>query len=107
MGAVFAVPLAKVHDPNELPGTKVALVPREGLPLNELCGSGSLCVNYDSKVRGGEVSLLVGSEREGLPPDLIEQADLIAHIPIETDSLNAAMAATVALYELRIRMARE
>jgi TrmH family RNA methyltransferase len=30
---------------------------------------------------------------------VLEQADLAAHIPIRTDSLNAAMAATVALYE--------
>jgi TrmH family RNA methyltransferase len=50
--------------------------------------------------------LLVGSEREGLPPGLIDAADLTAHIAIETDSLNAAMAATIALYELRSRMAR-
>ncbi len=31
---------------------------------------------------------------------MIAGADLIAHIPIQTDSLNAAMAATVALYEV-------
>src|SRR5204863_1130917 len=43
MGAVFSVPLAQVDDLNELPGTKVALVPRAGLPLHELCGSGFLC----------------------------------------------------------------
>jgi len=52
------------------------------------------------------VTLLVGSERDGLPDDLTLQADHVAHIPILTDSLNAAMAATVALYELRTRMAR-
>jgi tRNA G18 (ribose-2'-O)-methylase SpoU len=36
---------------------------------------------------------------------VIDAADHIAHIPIETDSLNAAMAATIALYELQSRMA--
>jgi TrmH family RNA methyltransferase len=35
-----------------------------------------------------------------LPEALTEQADHVAHIPIATNSLNAAMAATVALYEL-------
>jgi TrmH family RNA methyltransferase len=44
--------------------------------------------------------LLVGSEREGLPEDLVATADVTARIAIRTHSLNAAMAATVALYEL-------
>ena len=45
----------------------------------------------------------VGAERVGLPEDVVAQADVIAHIPIRTDSLNAAMAATVALYETTAR----
>jgi tRNA G18 (ribose-2'-O)-methylase SpoU len=45
-------------------------------------------------------TLLIGAEREGLPEALIARADRVAHIPIATNSLNAAMAATVALYEL-------
>jgi TrmH family RNA methyltransferase len=55
--------------------------------------------------RGEDLTLLIGSEREGLAPDLIAAADQTAHIPIATNSLNAAMAATIALYELQIRMA--
>jgi TrmH family RNA methyltransferase len=46
------------------------------------------------------VTLLIGAEREGLPEDIVAKADAIAHIPIATDSLNAAMAATIALYEV-------
>ena len=46
------------------------------------------------------VTLLVGAEREGLPEAVIAAADITAHIPIATESLNAAMAATVALYEI-------
>ncbi|HTA96805.1 MAG TPA: RNA methyltransferase [Solirubrobacteraceae bacterium] len=53
---------------------------------------------------GGEqpasLTLLVGSEREGLPDDLVEACERVAHIPISSESLNAAMAATVALYEM-------
>jgi TrmH family RNA methyltransferase len=49
-------------------------------------------------------TLLIGAERDGLSSETVEEADHLAHIPIATDSLNAAMAATVALYELRIRM---
>ena len=42
---------------------------------------------------------MVGAERDGLPADVIAAADHVARIPIATHSLNAAMAATVALYE--------
>ena len=105
MGAVFGVPLAKVDAAAGLPGTKIALVPGEGAPLNELWRSACAVVTDNAKVH--EVSLLVGAEREGLPGELVQAADLIAHIPIETESLNAAMAASVALYELTTRMARD
>ena len=52
-----------------------------------------------------DLTLLIGAEREGLPADLIEACDHVARIPIVSHSLNAAMAATVALYEAS-RMAR-
>jgi TrmH family RNA methyltransferase len=93
MGAVFAVPLARADSVAALPGTTVALVAGRGRPLAEVTPS-------DRSPRGQEVTLLVGAEREGLPEDVIAAADQVAHIPIETESLNAAMAATIALYEI-------
>jgi RNA methyltransferase, TrmH family len=105
MGAVFAVPMAKAETPDALPGVKIALVAGEGVPLGELWRSRHEGSDENAKLR--EVSLLVGAERDGLPSDLIGRADHIAHIPIATDSLNAAMAATVALYEFTSRMARD
>jgi TrmH family RNA methyltransferase len=91
MGAVFAVHLARVEHPTtQLPPPVVALDADQGPPLREL----SL----------HEGTLLIGSEREGLPSELIAGADQVARIPIATHSLNAAMAATVALYEVN-RMA--
>ena len=50
-----------------------------------------------------------GAEREGVPEEALAEADLRARIPMRAggpDSLNVAMAVTVALYELRNRMAR-
>jgi len=86
MGALFEVPVARVRDPAELPGRRVALVAREGTPLDRLTEP---------------CSLLIGAEREGLPDDVVARCDDVAHIPIaRADSLNAAMAATVALYQL-------
>ena len=92
MGALFAVPLARVETIDALPAPTVALVAGRGTPLHELAA--------------GPVTLLVGAERDGLPREIVSAADHVAHIPIATHSLNAAMAATVALYEAS-RMARK
>ncbi len=97
MGAVFGVPLARVADISALPGLRVALVAGRGEPLSELWRKTRPPAEENANVR--EVSLLVGAERDGLPPEVVAAADVIAHIPIRTHSLNAAMAATVALYE--------
>jgi TrmH family RNA methyltransferase len=112
MGAVFAVPMAKANGPGELPGLRIALVPGRGVPLGELWSSAPRMRDQGSKILAeqpgdppGELTLLLGSERDGLPAAVAEGADVIAHIPIATDSLNVAMAATVALYELANRMA--
>ncbi|HTU28385.1 MAG TPA: RNA methyltransferase [Solirubrobacteraceae bacterium] len=97
MGAVFEVPLARVDQITQLPAPTVALVADDGVPLYELTlGAGPL----------PHATLMVGAEREGLPPALVDAADHVARIPIVTHSLNAAMAATVALYEVARRMPR-
>jgi TrmH family RNA methyltransferase len=91
MGSVFAVPLARAQGPAELPGTSVALVLRAGDPLRADVVA----------AEGDGLSLLVGAEREGLPQDVVDACDRLVHLPIAgAESLNAAMAATVALYEL-------
>jgi TrmH family RNA methyltransferase len=94
MGSVFARPPAKAAFA-DLDGTTIALERGAGLPLAD--------VEAD-----GPVILCLGGEREGLPPAIVEMADTVAHIPLRDDapdSLNVAMAATVALYERTSRMA--
>jgi TrmH family RNA methyltransferase len=88
MGAIFAVPVARADHIDALPGRRIALAAARGEPLNHETDPAREC------------TLMIGAEREGLPDDVVEQADVIAHIPIHTHSLNAAMAATVALYEV-------
>jgi TrmH family RNA methyltransferase len=95
MGAIFSLALSRA-DVSQLPGEKIALVPRAGQPLNVLWRS---TLAYD-RSSAKELTLLIGSEREGLPDAMVSRADHVAHIRIATDSLNAAMAATIALYEL-------
>jgi TrmH family RNA methyltransferase len=101
MGAVFSIPLAQADGPDALPGSKIALVPGHGPPLHQLDRSGT--PSFDQLA--GEVTLLLGAERSGLPAEIVSRADVVAHIPTANDSLNVAMAATVALYELANRMA--
>jgi TrmH family RNA methyltransferase len=89
MGAIFAVPVARVESVAELPGELVALIAHEGEVLSG-----------PATQSAGDVTLLVGAEREGLPDEIVAACERTAQIPIAADSLNAAMAATVALYEL-------
>jgi TrmH family RNA methyltransferase len=90
MGAVFRVPVAGF---DEATGLRIGLVPRGGTPLPEL-------------ELPGDVVLVLGAEREGLPDDLLATCDVLATIPqAGGESLNVAMAGTVALYELARRAA--
>jgi TrmH family RNA methyltransferase len=108
MGAIFAVPILRVAEIGELPGEKIALVAGAGAPLSALrAPARAPAADLDdrddvirSQDRPPPTTLLVGAEREGLPDAIVAQADHVAQIPIATHSLNAAMAATVALYEL-------
>jgi RNA methyltransferase, TrmH family len=89
MGAIFSAKLAHVSDLSELPGERIALAADAAEPLRG--------------PQEGGVTLLIGAEREGLPDTVIAACDRAARIPIASDSLNAAMAATVALYEMTRR----
>jgi TrmH family RNA methyltransferase len=87
MGAIFAMPVAHAEAVTDLPGERVALLAGAGEPLRGIVAQASM-------------TLLVGAEREGLPDELVAVCERVAHIPIASESLNAAMAATVALYEV-------
>ena len=86
MGSLFRVPLSGFDEPE---GERVALVPDGGIPLPELDPT-------------GDVVLVLGAEREGLPAEVLERCEKRASIPQPGggDSLNVAMAGTIALYEL-------
>jgi TrmH family RNA methyltransferase len=89
MGALFRVPLVAF---DEAPGRRVALVAHGGVPLYGVDLS-------------GEVTFVVGSERDGLPAEVAASCDAQATIPVEAgaESLNVAAAAALALYERRRR----
>lgn len=94
MGAIFGVRVARVAGLEGVPEPRVALVARSGEPIEALAGA-------------PDATLVVGAEREGLPDELIAACDAVAHIPMTgaAESLNAAMAVTVALYATANRIA--
>jgi TrmH family RNA methyltransferase len=88
-GATFRVPVGRFDDAR---GTRVALAARGGAPLSEL-------------ELAPPLTFVLGAERDGLPDDVLAACDAVATIPQPgaAESLNVAMAGTVALYELARR----
>ena len=86
MGAIFRVPVSQF---DEASGKRVALVAHGGAPLPELAVD-------------GDVVLVLGAERDGLPPEVLERCAERVSIPQPGggESLNVAMAGAIALYEL-------
>jgi RNA methyltransferase, TrmH family len=94
MGSLFARPPARAGW-DQLPGRRVALDPGAERALGQLEPS-------------PPIVLCLGAERDGLPPELLGQAEDRVRIALREDgpeSLNVAMAATVALHEVATRMA--
>jgi len=82
MGALFRVPLIRFED---APRPWVALVPRGGASIADVTGT----------------TFVVGAEREGIPEEVLARCDKRATIPLAAgaESLNAATAGAIALYE--------
>jgi TrmH family RNA methyltransferase len=85
MGAIFRVPQPAFDD---APGRRVALVAHGGVALADLD-------------LAGPTTFVLGSEREGLPAEVLATCDERATIPLagDTESLNVAAAGALALYE--------
>jgi RNA methyltransferase, TrmH family len=88
-GSIFRVPLV---DWAESPGERVAFVAHGGQLLRDL-------------ELAPPITLLLGAERGGLPEDLVAQSQKVATIGLSggAESLNVAVAGSIALYELARR----
>lgn len=86
-GAVFRVPVGMGEGVPEA-GARVALVAGAATPV------------WDVDLTGAAV-LVVGAERHGLPEEVVAACDAVCAVPqaAGAESLNAAQAATAALYE--------
>jgi TrmH family RNA methyltransferase len=91
-GAIFRVPLVAWE--RAPAGRRVALVAHGGDPLGDVDLS-------------PPVTLYLGSEREGLPAELMAQShEATIPLPGDAESLNVAAAGAIALYELSRRSVR-
>ena len=93
MGSIFARPPARASL-DTLDGQKVALDVTADRDLRDVSVT-------------APVVLVLGSERGELPEGPAMADAERVRIPVHADSLNVAMAATVALYEVALRMARD
>lgn len=84
-GSIFRVPTTSF---DEAPGRRVALVAHGGIPLHELD-------------LAPVTTFVLGAEREGLPEDVVAACDESVTVRLQdgAESLNVAMAGTIALYE--------
>ena len=71
MGAIFEVPVARTGSIDDVPGKRIALVAGSGSPLQGPAD--------------GDVAIVVGAERGGLPADVVAACDREARIPIVSD----------------------
>ncbi len=90
MGALFSQPIARAGI-GDTPEPRVALVAHGGEPLESIPAE--------------PLTLCLGSEREGLPPELLESCELSVTIPLRpgAESLNVGAAAAIALQGISSR----
>jgi RNA methyltransferase, TrmH family len=95
MGAIFGQPVVRASFERAraaIGGQAIALLARSGRPLDELEG-------------GNRRFFCLGSERTGLPDEIVDACDEVVHVPLReggAESLNVAMTATLCLYESRL-----
>jgi len=96
-GAAARLPVAKTGNLNQF----VERAQRAGYYVIGLSADGESAI-ADVPDLQGPIVLVVGSEGSGLSRLMRERCDLLASIPIDsvTDSLNASVAAAIALYEV-------
>lgn len=97
MGSLFAVDVVHTPDAAEF----FSWAAEHGVAV--LATSGSADDDYWSAAYDPPLAFLLGSEREGLPEELLAHASRRVRIPMvgTVDSLNIAVAASIMLYETR------
>ena len=103
-GSLFHLPIVQVKDTAET----IKQLKKQGIKIIATEGSGGK-PHFKTDL-SGPVVILIGNEGAGLPAGVKDLADEVVSIPMpgRAESLNAAMAATVILYEaVRQRWSKE
>ena len=97
MGAIFQLPVYLGLEPVDL----ISRARAAGLPV--ICADPHEGVDLCDADLADDFILVLGSEREGVPVELVDAADSMVRIPQEAaiESINVAMAGTIVLYEAR------
>ena len=94
-GAIETVPVLQVTNLNRSIEDLQAL----GLWVMGLSANGGQS-HFQSNLTG-PIALVIGSEHKGLRPNIEKHCDVLLHIPMQSDrSLNASVAAALAMYEV-------
>jgi TrmH family RNA methyltransferase len=108
MGSIFGQPIAS-SGIEDTPRSRVALVAHGGRPLEEMAryspyaGRKRHPASSASPTQPQALTLCLGSERAGLPPEVLETCDGVLTIPLRSggaESLNVAAAAAIALQRI-------
>jgi TrmH family RNA methyltransferase len=95
MGAIFGQPIARAGI-EETPPPRIALTAHGGRPIGDMA-------TFLEYVERSRHTLVLGAEREGLPPEVLGQCDVEVTIPLRdagAESLNVAAAAAIALQRI-------
>lgn len=100
MGSVFLVPWTWLDEPIETLSTQYNFR-TVAMALTDV----SLPINHPVFAKEMRLAIILGTEGDGLPTEVIAQADYVARIPMshQVDSLNVAAASAVAFWELRFK----
>ena len=99
MGSVFLVPWTWLDSP--IPSLHALGFQTAAMALSDH----SISIDHPVLKETSRLALILGTEGDGLSPQVIAEADYVVRIPMshEVDSLNVAAASAVAFWELRAR----
>ena len=100
MGSIFCLPIVRLANGAALP-TWFAEIRASDVPLQVVASSAHAQQVYYDVDLGGPLVLLIGSERQGLPEAVRQEADVAVRLPMAgcATSLNASAATAALLYE--------
>lgn len=96
MGSVFTLPIIELGPT----ATALAAMQTRDLHLIGAAGASGTVELWDVPLRGS-VAIVLGNERAGLPPEVLDACHTVANVPMlgHADSLNLAAAAAIFAYE--------